>query len=582
MKQLLPRLTLALACSVLALSVSAIAQSQCNNRDFEDTTFVGWSGSTGTNSNGVLVPVIWTPGYISNGNSVPVTDFAARQTVITQNFLDPMVVDPATMLPDTQMTSLAPGGGFASVRLGNSNMGFECEKISYQFTVTPRNAWFQFQFSSVMEDPGHQWDAQPYFMVNFYDQLGNPLLCCNDTIWAGDTTVPYIQSGNNAALLYRRWTPLSKDLNAYMGQQMTVEFVNSDCMYGGHYGYTYVDVSCLGTGVPNVWPGDCDYDLQANNVDFLTLGIAYGTTGTVRGAATNNWNAQVSADWPQAIPLGANYKHSDCNGDGTINLDDTLAITLNYAQGHAFRLGDPGNDVDVQSAAMFYLVPQDDTVGPMNYAYVDIYAGTVGQPLNDFYGTAFTLSYDNMLVQPNTVTTDFSGSWMGVKNASMITLGRDNYSTGQNDVAITRINQTEMNGYGYIGTMRLSTANITSMLTMDIALGNVMTVNGNGTVIPMSTAGCSIVIDPTLPVNVNNASQDNHVSLYPNPANDQLIVSTTAAETIEITDATGRVVYSGTATGNNTTIDVSSFAPGMYFVNVYSAGAKSTERLVIE
>lgn len=580
MKQSL--LSLSVFCTVLLFSSEMHAQSQCNNRDFEDTTFVGWSGATGTNTLGVLVPVIWTPGYISNGNDAAVTDITARQTIITQNFLDPNVVDPATMLPDTQMTSLAPGGGFASVRIGNNNMGFECEKVSYQFTVTPRNSWFQFQYASVMQDPGHQWDAQPYFMVNFYDMNGNPLLCCNDTIWAGDTAVPYIVSGNDPTLLYRRWTPLGKDLSAYLGQTMTVEFVNSDCMYGGHYGYTYVDVSCLGTGVPNVWPGDCDYDLQANNVDFLTLGIAFGTNGPVRGAATNNWNAQISADWPQAIPLGANYKHSDCNGDGSINLDDTLAITLNYAQGHAFRLGDPGADVGIQSSSMIYLVPVNDTVSPLGTIDVDIYAGTVGQPLNDFYGTAFTLTYDNLMVVPSSVGTDFSGSWLGVKNASMITLGHDNSSIGENDIAITRINQTEVNGYGYIGTMRLTAENLTTLSVLEIGVSNLMTVNADGTVIPLATAGCQVVIDPAFVSGITNITPENHVSLYPNPANDLLVVSTTAAQTIEITDAIGRVVSAVPATGNTTKIDVSTLAPGIYFVNAYSQSGMNTQRLIVE
>ncbi|GAB4141136.1 MAG: hypothetical protein Fur0041_16330 [Bacteroidia bacterium] len=237
---------------VLFTSLQAEAQSWCNNRDFEDTTFTGWTGGSGSNLNGVLFPMNWTGGFVINGHNAAISDPNARHTIITQNFLDPNTIDPNTMQPDTQMTSLAPGGGSVTVRLGNSNIGAECEKLSYQFTVTPRNSYFQFQFASVQEDPGHPWDAQPFFMVNFYDQNNNPISSVCDTFWAADPSVPFIQSANNMNWLYRRWTPVSADLTAYIGQQVTVEFVNSDCMYAGHFGYTYIDVSCLGLAVPNV------------------------------------------------------------------------------------------------------------------------------------------------------------------------------------------------------------------------------------------------------------------------------------------------------------------------------------------
>jgi Secretion system C-terminal sorting domain len=567
--------------SLVFAGLALQAQSTCNNRDFEDTTFVGWSGGTALNYNGILTPVTWTPGMISNGNNAAVSDPNGRHTIITQNSIDPIVLDPITMLPDTQMTTLAPNGGFGSVRLGNNIMNYEMERITYQFPVTAGNDYFQFQFASVMEDPGHQWDYQPYFMVNFYDQSNNLLTCCSDTIWAGDTTVPYIVAGNTPQIiLYRRWTPISVNFNAYIGQTLTVEFINADCGYGGHFGYTYLDVSCMGTGIPNVWPGDCDYDLQANNVDLLTLGVTYGSTGPVRAGASNSWTPQVSADWTQAVPLGANYKHSDCNGDGIVDLNDTLAISLNYSQTHPFRY-EPGNNADFMTVGNYYLVPQQDTVGPLNVAYVDIYAGSSAQPVNDFYGSAFSLSYNNSLVQPNTVSTNVNNSWMGTKNVSTITMTHDNYNAGSHDVGITRFTHTEVNGYGYVGTMKLSTANVTSMQSLEIGIGGIKTVNSNGVAMPMTGTGCQIVIDPNMPSGIVEP-QVNHVEVYPNPANETVSVRTDASDVIEITNTLGQVVYSQRATSNVTSIDLTEFNSGIYFVNVYTVNGKVTQQLMVE
>lgn len=576
MKHFLPATIL--ACALFA--GNANAQSQCNNRDFEDTTFVGWNAATGTNNSGVLIPVTWTNGFVSNGNNAAVNDNGARQTIITQNFIDQLAIDPATMLPDTQMTSLAPGGGFASVRLGNSINGFGCEKMTYQFTVTPRNQYFQFQFASVMEDPGHQWDMQPYFMVNFYDSGGNLLPCCNDTIWAGDPSVPYIVAGNNPGILYRRWTPLSRDLSAYIGQQVTVEFVNADCAFGGHFSYTYVDVSCLGTGVPNVWPGDCDYDLQANNVDLITLGVTFGATGTVRGAATNNWNAQVSADWSQTVPLGANYKHSDCNGDGTVNLDDTLAITLNYGMGHTFRQGGASEEVHVQSAPVLYLQPQTDTVPGLTVTYVDVYMATSQMPVNDLFGLSFTVNYDAPLVLNGTVSTSFTGSYFGVKNSTMMTVTHDFAGLGQNDIAMVRMDHNEVNGYGYLGTIRLTTAGVSTLSLLDMTITDVYAVNAQNVYIPLDAAGATVVIDPA--ANVPSPTPVTHIGLYPNPATETVVVSTEATDKIEIVNGLGQIVSTTAATGTTTTIDVSTLAPGMYFVSVYGVNGKTMEQLIVE
>ncbi|HTF03755.1 MAG TPA: hypothetical protein VK826_07000, partial [Bacteroidia bacterium] len=262
--------SIAAACVLLSWANTASAQSSCNNQDFEDSTFTNWSAATGLNTNGILQPITWTSGVVSNGNNAACTDVAARHTILTVNGLDPTVTDPLTLLPDTQMTLLAPNGGVASVRLGNSNINYEAEKLVLPYTVTSSNTWFQFQYASVMQDPGHQWHEQPFFMVNVYDQTMTAIPSLCDTIWAGDITVPYLISGNDPYLLYRRWTPLSIDLSAFVGTNVTIEFVNADCVFSGHFGYTYIDVSCFGSAIPNVWPGDCDYDLQANIVDVLT------------------------------------------------------------------------------------------------------------------------------------------------------------------------------------------------------------------------------------------------------------------------------------------------------------------------
>ncbi|GAB4141132.1 MAG: hypothetical protein Fur0041_16320 [Bacteroidia bacterium] len=324
--------------------------------------------------------------------------------------------------------------------------------------------------------------------------------------------------------------------------------------------------------------------MQANNIDILTLGVTFGATGTTRANASNAWNAQPSADWNSHIPLGANHKHSDCNGDGVVDWNDTLAVNLNYAQTHTFRLN--GNDPlpDVQSTLpSLYLVPQQDTVGPANYVYIDVYGGNQASPINDLYGLAFTLNYINALVQPGTVAYDFSGSWLGVKNSTMVTVSNDQWNTSHFDVGMCRVTHTEMNGYGYLGTIRLAAAAVTSLSTLNLSLSNIKAINGFTTNIPLTTEGCTVVIDPSLPA-ATEEHASLHTALFPNPSNGIFTVSSSDNITsILITDAAGRTVYAGSGFNSNTAhLDLKSLPSGVYFMNTRSKSKSSITKLIIE
>ena len=71
-------------------------------------------------------------------------------------------------------------------------------------------------------------------------------------------------------------------------------------------------------------------------------------------------------------------------------------------------------------------------------------------------------------------------------------------------------------------------------------------------------------VQNTVITNINEpASLDNLISIYPNPVTDNLQIQTTLPiKEIEITDITGRLLYTTTAK----TINCSSFAKGVYFI----------------
>ena len=58
-----------------------------------------------------------------------------------------------------------------------------------------------------------------------------------------------------------------------------------------------------------VYPGDANKDSIVNNLDILAVGIAFGSSGYTRPAASTNWSPQAAPFWLQNLANGSDYKH---------------------------------------------------------------------------------------------------------------------------------------------------------------------------------------------------------------------------------------------------------------------------------
>jgi hypothetical protein len=81
---------------------------------------------------------------------------------------------------------------------------------------------------------------------------------------------------------------------------------------------------------------------------------------------------------------------------------------------------------------------------------------------------------------------------------------------------------------------------------------------------------------------LKNSKPTNTLSIGPNPASDQIFVSSTSNEpmSIKIIDVLGNNVYSETLSGNKK-IDVSDFKNGIYFVTLESSDTRISNRKLI-
>lgn len=552
--------------AIALLAHDSSAQSTCGNKDFEDQNFNNWTGQTGTNASSTLT---WSGGFITTVNDAPLNS-SARQTIITVSAIDSVTMD-------TLLTTLAPNGSGASIRLGNCITGAEAEGVKFQFSPAGSDTVFTYQYACVFEDPGHPLIDQPGFAVNVYDANNVLIPSLSDTIYSGDPQYAFITNFANL-IKYKRWSGVSINLAPYIGQTVTIEFNNFDCSYGGHFGYTYLDASCQGTWVSNVWPGDCDYDLTANNIDFLSLGIAYSATGTTRPSASLAWTAQPSADWGQSFQLGANYKHCDTNGDGVVDLADTAAIYANYSSTHPFRLAAPAAD-PLSTLPPLYLVASTDTVYPLTPVTVDIMLGDASFPAN-LYGTAFSIGYNNAYIDSASINVSYANSWMGTDGSNMITLEKNFYSASMMDLALTRIDHNNVQGQGKIATLSFVTKANAPAGPLVLGINNVHAVTSTKNPVSLNPSGSTIYYDPNTTA-VPSYTFDQLFALYPNPAKDGFSFRSLEGEwSMELLNNLGQQVYSVHGTQGNVFLQPN-VKPGVYFARVSCAKGTFVQRVLV-
>lgn len=195
---------------------------------------------------------------------------------------------------------------------------------------------------------------------------------------------------------------------------------------------------------PCVWPRDADNNGIVDNNDLLPIGLAYGTIGFSRHPNIRNilWYAHEASDWADTLSSGVNYKHIDCNGNDTVNANDTAAIIQNYGLTHAktddqppWRATDPA----------LYVALSPDTLRAGDTARVLLTLGDANIPASNVYGLAFTLRYDALVVDTAQTKIVFGNSWFG-SASDKISIAKDFPLNGELHCSLTRIDHTMRSG----------------------------------------------------------------------------------------------------------------------------------------
>jgi Secretion system C-terminal sorting domain len=327
-----------------------------------------------------------------------------------------------------------------------------------------------------------------------------------------------------------------------------------------------------------VFPGDANYDGVADNQDVLAIGAYYGRTGVARPSASTSWYGQAANDFGNPLPLAADPKHSDCDGDGLVQASDTAAVTLNYLQTHTKA------NTAATAGASLRAVPLSDTVVAGDLIWFAILLGDNASPADSVYGLAMHLDFTSPL-HASLAAVDYSQCWFAAAG-NRLAFTRNRAPAQQADIAIVRTDQVDAHGQGEVCRVAIHTdinqaipyADLTLVLS-DVHLVNgqlqeVAVLPGNGAVVIAQQAAAG-----------TEAQALQLPQVFPNPASEvvHVVQPRHHLQQAALYDLQGHALRTYALPGlSQADISVADLAPGLYLLHITSAKGSSATKLAVQ
>jgi hypothetical protein len=209
------------AVCALALASQASAQGTFQNGGFEDGTFSSWTQGSG---------YWWDPGQSLAPSLYQVGgtyyDAGANASAIVTAGQDPYTGNALSMVYS----------GKYSARVNNAYNDYSVSTIRQ--TVTGYNDPFiYFAWAAVLEASHDVTDSDNFRLTLTNDTKGTTLY--DVTYNSANAPMGLFKQYNS--WFYTDWQVQNLDVSEYQGDTFTLSLLASDCPYGGHAGYVYLD-----------------------------------------------------------------------------------------------------------------------------------------------------------------------------------------------------------------------------------------------------------------------------------------------------------------------------------------------------
>ncbi|MDI1356277.1 MAG: T9SS type A sorting domain-containing protein [bacterium] len=346
---------------------------------------------------------------------------------------------------------------------------------------------------------------------------------------------------------------------------------------GGCFGVrtftVFVDTLCS-----NVWPGDANSNGIVSAVDVFELGLAYNNTGTLRSPGGNSYISQFANNWAGTVSTGKNKCHADCNGDGVVNLGDTLAIYNNFLLTHAFKpQGTSGDNNDLS------INPSVGLFDTGQWNKVDILLGSATNSLAQVYGVSFDLSFDQSLIEPDSAYLVYLPSFLNASNQN-VQFRKTYFTNGILYAASVRSDGMNVGGNGVIAEFHFKMkSGLPGNSVLNLNLANANKINQAGNLAVISSGSSTLNLNSSVTGIRQIENKQVMITIFPNPANDHLTIrsTTTAKVNYVLYDLIGRAVLSSDFVSVKT-IDVSDLANGTYLIKFETTNGTFYKKLVVQ
>lgn len=324
-----------------------------------------------------------------------------------------------------------------------------------------------------------------------------------------------------------------------------------------------------------VYPGDCNHDQVVDMNDLIPIGLKFGDTGPIRPNATLNWTPQIAPLWGDTLPNGKDIRHVDADGNGTINNDDTLAITLNYGMTH--------NNLRPAASGgpkLHFMMPTTN-LSPGDTITVPIFLGTIDTPVVNLYGIAFSVNYDSSKVEAQTAQTAFPTSWLGTPGSNMLSLDHDLYPMERIDMGLVRTDKMAVNGYGHIADLIVVIDDHIAKRDVPfyLSFSRVFAVDATGEPIEVGHTPGEAVIKVTTGI---DEALEKALKMGIDPASGEIRLTHPGhlLTGVSLYDLQGRRLYNLAAVQRDETVlRVGEMASGTYFLEIHTEKGKVTKKL---
>lgn len=207
--------------TLIMLTASISSAGSFTNGNFETGDFSGWTQGAG----------FWTGGsapdptnYLPGGSSY---NLGYNASAIVTAGLDPLTDNNLNMVYS----------GKYSARVNDSNNNYSVSVIS-QTVQNYTEANIYFAWAAVLQESHGVNDSDNFILKLTNDTLGTTLY---EVTYNSANAPAGLFTRSSSSWYYTSWQVQNLDVSQYLGDTFTLSLLGSDCPYGGHAGYVYLD-----------------------------------------------------------------------------------------------------------------------------------------------------------------------------------------------------------------------------------------------------------------------------------------------------------------------------------------------------